>query len=127
VSTLDLVRQPTPSHLGEISMRMGFMLAALNLAVLALAATRVNPRVGRSGNLMFSLLLFQVYLNLLTLGQNWIAGGKVGFLAFNLMLHGGMLAAGLLWLAKRHHNWDWRLRPARLLKRRATARQEATP
>jgi lipopolysaccharide export system permease protein len=127
VSTLDLVRQPTPSHLGEISMRMGFMLAALNLAVLALAATRVNPRVGRSGNLMFSLLLFQVYLNLLTLGQNWIAGGKVGFLAFNVMLHGGMLAAGLLWLAKRHHNWDWRLRPARLLKRRATARQEATP
>jgi lipopolysaccharide export system permease protein len=63
---------------------------------------------------MFSLLLFQVYLNLLNLGQNWISNEKVGFVAFNLALHGGMLAAGLLWLAKRQHNWDWR--PQTLLR-----------
>ena len=109
VSTLKLIREPTTWHLGEISIRLGFVLAALNLTVLALAATRVNPRVGRSGNLMFSLLLFQVYLNLLNLGQNWIASDKIGFLAYNLLLHGGMLALGLAWLAKRHYNWHWAL------------------
>jgi len=125
VSTLQLIRDPNRWHLGEISIRIGFVLAALNLAVLALAATRVNPRVGRSGNLMFSLLLFQVYLNMLNLGQNWISNDKVGFLAFNLALHGGMLAAGVLWLAKRQYNWDWRLRPAALLRRRKRAAQEA--
>jgi lipopolysaccharide export system permease protein len=103
-------------------MRLGFVLAALNLSVLALAATRVNPRVGRSGNLLYSLLLFQVYLNLLGLGQNWIANERVGFLPFNLLLHGGMLAAGLLWLAKRHHNWNWRL-----LAARGTGAQRAKP
>lgn len=127
ISTLQLLREPNRFHLGEISIRLGFVLAALNLTVLALAATRVNPRVGRSGNLMFSLLLFQVYLNLLNLGQSWIANEKVGFLAYNLLLHGGMLAAGLLWLAKRQYNWDWRLTPARLLQRRRGARQEARP
>lgn len=127
VSTLQLLREPNRFHLGEISIRLGFVLAALNLTVLALAATRVNPRVGRSGNLMFSLLLFQVYLNLLNLGQSWIANEKVGFLAYNLLLHGGMLAAGLLWLAKRQYNWDWRLTPARLLQRRSGAQQEARP
>lgn len=126
LTMLQLIRDPNRFHLGEISVRLGFMLAALNLTVLALAATRVNPRVGRSGNLMFSLLLFQVYLNLLNLGQNWISNEKVGFLAFNLLLHGGMLAAGLLWLAKRQYNWDWRLRPARLLQARRSSRNEAS-
>lgn len=123
ISTLELIRNPSSlAYLGEISMRLGFVLAALNLAVLALAATRVNPRVGRSGNLMFSLLLFQVYLNLLSLGQTWIASGKIGFLAYNLLLHGGMLAAGLLWLAKRQYNWGWRLRlPARATVQKGAA------
>jgi len=122
-STLDLLSTPSPHHLGEVSIRIGFVMAALNLMVLALAATRVNPRVGRSGNLFFSLLLFQVYLNLLTLGQNWIASGQLGFVAFNLLLHGGMLAAGLLWLAKRHLNWDWRLRlPAAMRARQGAPR-----
>lgn len=120
-SMLELVLNPNPSYLGEISMRIGFVLAALNLSVLALAATRVNPRVGRSGNLMFSLLLFQVYLNLLSLGQTWIATGKIGFLAYNVLLHGGMLAAGLLWLAKRQFNWGWGLRAPALLRRSAPA------
>jgi lipopolysaccharide export system permease protein len=107
-STLELIRNPTPYNWGEIAWRIGFILAAFNLMVIALAATRVNPRVGRSGNLFLSMLLFQVYLNLLTLGQNWISSGQVGFVAFNLMLHGGTLAASLLWLSKRHHNWGLR-------------------
>jgi lipopolysaccharide export system permease protein len=109
LSTLALIRNPSPVYWGEMAWRIGFALAALNLMIVALAATRINPRVGRSGNLFFSLLLFQVYLNLLNLGQNWIASGKIGFVAFNVLLHGGALAASLLWLAKRHHNWDWRL------------------
>lgn len=108
-STLYLIQHPDQFNWGEITWRIGFVLAALNLMVLALAATRINPRVGRSGNLFFSLLIFQVYLNLLTLGQNWISAAQIGFIAFNLLLHGGALAIGLLWLAKRHFNWDLRL------------------
>jgi lipopolysaccharide export system permease protein len=121
VATLDLLRNPSQHReayaWGEISWRIGFVLSALNLMVIALAATRVNPRVSRSGNLFFSLLLFQVYLNLLTLGQNWISSGTIGFAAFNVLLHGGALAAGLLWLAKRQFNWDWRVNLKRLVPR----------
>jgi lipopolysaccharide export system permease protein len=105
--TLELIRQPTRENLGELTMRLGYALASLNLLVIALAATRINPRVSRTGNLVFSLLLFQVYLNLLILGQNWIARGQISFTGFNLLLHGGMLGGGLLWLAKRHLNWNW--------------------
>lgn len=106
-STVDLILQPTPHNLGELSWRLGFAAAAGVLLVVALAATRVNPRMGRSGNLIFSLFAFQVYLNMLNLGQVWIAGGRIGFLPFMLLLHGGVLAAAGLWLAVRHHQWSW--------------------
>ena len=122
-STLDLLRQPSPQHWGEISWRIGFALAAANLLIVALAVSRVNPRVGRSGNLVFSLFTFQIYLNLLNLGQAWIATGKISFALFVLLLHGGVLIVGLLWLAKRHTNWHWRLAFGALLNRT----RKATP
>jgi lipopolysaccharide export system permease protein len=110
LSFLDLALNPTLVNLGEISWRIGFSIAALNLMILALTASRVNPRVGRSGNFFFSLLLFQVYLNLLNLGQSWIASGRIDFVSFNLMLHGGVMSAALLWLAQQNNNWhvNWR-------------------
>jgi lipopolysaccharide export system permease protein len=109
VSTLTLLADPTPVHLGEIAFRSGFALAALNLLIIALAATRVNPRVGRSWNLVFSLLAFQVYLNLLSLGQNWVASQQLSFVGFMLGLHGGVAVLAVLLLLKRHHNWHLRL------------------
>jgi lipopolysaccharide export system permease protein len=90
-------------------------LGAINFVVLAIAVTSVNPRVGRSGNLVFALFAFIVYYNMLNLGQSWIATGRVGFGAFLLGLHGGVFALCLAWLTLRHNNWSWRslLRPRR--------------
>ena len=42
---------------------------------------------------------------LLNLGQSWIASGRVGFVPFFVVLHGGTAALALLWLAKQHNNW----------------------
>ncbi|MDH5709750.1 MAG: LPS export ABC transporter permease LptF [Hylemonella sp.] len=106
--TLDLLRRPSAEHWGEISWRIGFALAAFNLLIISVAASKINPRVGRSGNFVFALLVFQIYLNFLTMGQNWIGNAKVGFVPFMLMLHGGILVASLVWLLKRHYNWRWR-------------------
>ena len=107
--TLDLLQKPTPVNLGELSWRLGFTLAAANLLIIALVTSRVNPRMGRSGNLVFALLLFQVYLNMLNLGQAWISTGQIGFVQFQVFLHGGVLAASVLWLMKAHFNWQWGL------------------
>ena len=116
-STLALVARPTPGNLGELAWRLGLALAALNFVVLAVTVSNVNPRVGRSGNLVFALFAFVVYYNLLNLGQSWIAGGRTGFAAFLLALHGSVFAAGAFWLGKQHNNWA--LRP--LLRRRRAA------
>ena len=101
---------PSAPNRGELAWRLGLALAALNFVVIAVAVSSVNPRAGRSGNLVFALFAFVVYYNLLNLGQNWIAGGRTSFAGFMLALHGGVLLAGTLWLAKQHNGWTIRLR-----------------
>ncbi len=107
-STQMLLLDRTPAHLGELAWRMGLALAAFNCVVIALVLSSVNPRVGRAGGMVFALFTFIVYYNLINLGQSWITGGRASFPVFMLALHGGGLALGLLWLAKRHHNWTLR-------------------
>lgn len=115
-TTVDLLMQPSRINQGELAWRIGMALAALNFVIIAVAVSSVNPRAGRSGNLVFALFTFVVYYNLLNIGQSWIASGKTAFGPFLLGLHGGVFVLGLLWLAKRHNNWSWsalwRRRPA---------------
>jgi lipopolysaccharide export system permease protein len=108
VSTLQLIRQPTPIYLGELAWRIGLVVAAMNLVVIALAITSANHRVGRGGNLALALFIFVVYYNFINLGQSWISAGKVQFFPFLIALHGGVLATALGWLTIRHNNWTWR-------------------
>jgi lipopolysaccharide export system permease protein len=111
LSTRDLIKAPSPGNLSELAWRFGLALSALNFVILALALASGNPRSGRSGNLIFVLLSFVVYNNLVSLGQGWIVAGLIGFGNFLLLLHGGVFLLGLGWLAKRHFNWAFRLAP----------------
>jgi lipopolysaccharide export system permease protein len=113
-STLTLLADPTRVNRAELAWRLGLALGALNFVILAVTVSSANPRVGRSGNLVFALFAFVVYYNLLNLGQSWIGTGRATFAGFLLGLHGTVLAAGLLWLAKQHNNWTLRT----LLRRR---------
>jgi lipopolysaccharide export system permease protein len=108
VNTLQLIQQPSLTNLGELAWRIGLVLAALNLVIIALAITSANHRVGRGGNLALALFVFVVYYNFINLGQSWISAGKVQFLPFLMALHGGVLCAALTWLTIRHNNWTWR-------------------
>ncbi|OYU11613.1 MAG: LPS export ABC transporter permease LptF [Comamonadaceae bacterium PBBC1] len=107
-STLELIRDFTPVHQGELSWRLGLSLAGINLVLVALAMSAVNPRAGRSYHLGLALFVFIAYYNLLNVGQNWISNGRVGFGAYMVQLHGGMLLLASMWLTLRHLNWTWR-------------------
>jgi lipopolysaccharide export system permease protein len=111
-TTLSLIREPNAINLGELCWRIGMLFAATNFVLLALALSSVNPRVGRSGNLLFALFAFVLYYNMLNLGQNWVSAGRFSMGGFMLALHGGALLLGLAWLAKRHNNWTRRARRA---------------
>lgn len=103
-----LVKSPTRGNLSELAWRLGLALAAINFVILAVALANVNPRGGRSGNLIFVVLTFLVYNNLVNLGQSWVFGGIISFAGLLVALHGGVLLLGMLWLVKRNANWTLR-------------------
>jgi len=101
-----LAQSAQPAHQAELGWRIGLALAVINLTLWGLALAAVNPRVGRSASLVFALLAFMVYYNLMAVGQSWVAAGRWPLASFMLALHGGMLALGLLLLTIRHHQWS---------------------
>jgi lipopolysaccharide export system permease protein len=114
LSTFALWRDPTPVNMGELAWRLGLAFAAFNLVVIAITVSSVNPRAGRSGNLVFALFAFIVYYNLLNLGQSWVSNSRISIGGLLLGLHVGVFAIGAFWLAKQHNNWSlrrrWRMR-----------------
>ena len=105
LTSMELVNEPSLKNLAELSWRLGLALAAFNFIVIGVAVAGTNPRVGRSANLGFAFLIFVVYFNFLVLGKSWVESGQVQFGPFLLVLHGGALALGFLWLIQRHNNW----------------------
>lgn len=96
-TTLELLRDPTPRHLGELSWRISLPVSALLMALLAIPLSAINPRVGRSINLLVALLVYVTYSNLTSLVQAWISGEKLSFGIGAWALHAAVLAlAGLL-------------------------------
>ena len=77
--TLDLLIEPTPLHRGELLWRLGLPIVAIMLALLAVPLAFVNPRVGRSANLIVAVLLFVVYLDGIQITQAWVQQSRMGF------------------------------------------------
>lgn len=110
LTTAALVMDPTAANLGELSWRIGFAIAAFNFLLISLALATGNPRSARSSNLVLSLFAFVIYYNLINLGQNWIANGKMQFTAYMLVLHGGVFVLAMLALMVKHNRfspWNW--------------------
>jgi lipopolysaccharide export system permease protein len=57
------------SNMGEVLWRAALPLMCLLLMLLAIPLSFVNPRGGRSGNLMIALLLVVIYLNMINVFQ----------------------------------------------------------
>ena len=97
--TIDLLRQPTPRHQGELVWRLGLLLGCANLLLLGIGVSASNPRRASNWNLLFALLSFVVYYNLISLSQTWVANGKAGMGTALVLVHGGafLVAMGVLW------------------------------
>jgi lipopolysaccharide export system permease protein len=100
-STLTLLETPTNANLGEIVWRLGVPISALVLALLAIPMSFVNPRSGRSMNLLYALLTYMIYSNLISLSQARVAQGQLSFLTGLFLVHGVMIAALVLLFARR--------------------------
>ncbi|MEO8311872.1 MAG: LPS export ABC transporter permease LptF [Caldimonas sp.] len=97
--TAELLRNPTAPNQGELAWRLGLVLAAANMLVLGIGMSASNPRHASNWNLLFALLGFFAYYNLINLSQAWVGAGRVSLGSALAVGHGGSLALGLglLW------------------------------
>ncbi len=117
--TLDLLLEPTPVHQGELIWRMGLPVVALLLAVLAVPLAFVNPRVGRSANLIVAVLLFVLYLDGIQIMQAWVQQGRIGFTAAAWLTHLVACALTVLLFVRRVYLQRWLPRWIQLSFRRS--------
>lgn len=77
LSLLELIEDPSPVNLAELQWRISLPISALLLAMLAIPLSFVNPRAGRSLNLMLALVIYLIYSNCLSIAQGLVAQGKL--------------------------------------------------
>jgi len=91
LSMLALLERPGPQNLGELVWRVGVPVSALVLSLLAIPLSFVNPRAGRSVNLLFALFAYMLYSNLISISQARVAQGKLAFGTGLWLVHAVML------------------------------------
>lgn len=76
MSTRDLFKQRDIPHQAELQWRLSVPLSALVLALLAVPLASYNPRSGRGWNVLIALLIYLLYVNVLSVVLSLVEQGK---------------------------------------------------
>jgi len=75
-STLELLASDSSRYKAELYWRISLPISALLLVFLAIPLSVINPRSGRSANIIMALLLFVIYNNLLGVSHSIVSIGN---------------------------------------------------
>jgi lipopolysaccharide export system permease protein len=89
-----LIANPTPQNRGELLWRIALPFMGLLLMLLGIPLGFVNPRGGRSANLLLALLVFVVYSNMVSVLQAAVSQERMNLMSVWWPLH--VLAAALV-------------------------------
>lgn len=95
----DLLRSDDPEHIAEYQWRLGVPLSTIILAILAVPLSRSQPRAGRYGRLAIGLLVFIIYLNMMSAAQAWVEQSVISPALGLWWVHAAVLLFGLGLLA----------------------------
>ncbi len=101
MSTPELWRNPTPWNLAELDWRLGLPISAALLAIMAIPLGYVNPRAGRSLNLILALVLYMLYNNMISVSNSWVGQGKLSHAVGLAGIHAVMLLITVLMFYRR--------------------------
>lgn len=79
-SSIALLQQRSQDSNAELQWRLAMPISAFVLVLLAIPLSFVDPRSGRSANLMLALLTYVIYNNMLSIFQAWVSQGKLSLL-----------------------------------------------
>ena len=85
--TLELLESDQPRYRAELLSRISVPISTIVLALLAIPLSFVNPRAGRSANLLLALFSYMIYHNLLVVSQAWVASGRISFFTGAVAVH----------------------------------------
>ncbi len=108
LNTPALWRHPTTWNLSELEWRLGLPISAAVLSLLAVALSYVNPRAGRSFNLVLALVLYMLYSNMISVTNAWVGQGKLSPGIGLWGIHALMLLVAALLFYKRMTLFSWR-------------------
>jgi len=83
-------------EIAELQWRIGIPLSTLLLGFLAVPLSRAQPREGRYGRLAIGLLVFIIYLNMMSAAKTWIEQGSISPALGIWWVHGSILLLTLL-------------------------------
>ncbi len=106
--TPSLWRHPTTWNLSELEWRLGLPISAAVLSLLAISLSYVNPRAGRSFNLVLALVLYMLYSNMISVTNAWVGQGKISPGIGLWGIHALMLLVTVLLFYKRMALFSWR-------------------
>ena len=76
-STDELLKNASLAGKAELQWRLAIPISAIVLVLLAVPLSFVDPRAGRSLNLIFALLIYIIYNNMLSIFQAWVTQGRI--------------------------------------------------
>jgi lipopolysaccharide export system permease protein len=89
--TFDLIAEGTSATAAELHWRLSQPLAVIIMGVFAIPLAFVNPRSGRSWNILLAILVYTLYSNLLSIFQGWTSQGKIPSWLGLWPVHGAMV------------------------------------
>lgn len=107
-STLSLLEQPDSWSLSELEWRLSLPLSALVLGLLAIPLSFVNPRAGRSFNLILALVVYMIYNNSISVSNSWVGQQRIGPLIGFFAIHVAMAGAAAAMFHYRLSVFSWR-------------------
>lgn len=101
----DLLRSDEPQHIAEFQWRLAVPISTIILAILAVPLSRSQPRAGRYSRLAIGLLVFIIYLNMMSAAKAWIEQSTISPALGIWWVHGCVLlfAVGLLSVQNGYH------------------------
>ena len=118
-STNELLKNASLADKAELQWRLAIPISAIILVLLAVPLSFVDPRAGRSLNLIFALLIYIIYNNMLSIFQAWVTQGRISEWIGLWPVHTLFVLMGLYLYYRRNHllpilpNFISYLKPAR--------------
>lgn len=108
LSTSHLIQNRSSWNMAELEWRLGLPISALIMVLMAIPLSFVNPRVGRSLNLILALVIYMLYNNLISVTNTWVGQEKISASMGLLGIHVLMLLLLTVLFYRKMTLFPWR-------------------